>query len=212
MLTTPKMTTLYKEIQKKLFYMIPEKWDKVYLYASVIEGINKLETGEMFFYYFPKGLLKKDPVNVYEVPAKFNINEMEYFKLADELYGIIKELRKAFIDINEKAWSNITISIENFKFIVEYNYEDLANSAYTSYDRHIIWRYKYLKTGINTYNRKERKIIMEYLQNIQYAKEKVDIYTEGIYNNPIHNAIHYDREEKINNEKDNQIQKNQIID
>jgi len=53
---------------------------------------------------------------------------------------------------------------------------------------------------------------MEYLQNIQYAKEKVDIYTEGIYNNPIHNAIHYDREEKINNEKDNQIQKNQIID
>ena len=53
-----------------------------------------------------------------------------------------------FIDINEKAWSNITISIENFKFIVEYNYEDLANSAYTSYDRHIIWRYKYLKTGL----------------------------------------------------------------
>ena len=32
----------------------------------------------MYFYYLPKGLLRKKPVNVYEVPKRFNINENEY--------------------------------------------------------------------------------------------------------------------------------------
>ena len=103
MTTTLKMKRLYNEIQQKLFYMIPEKWDRIYLYASVIEGMNNLETGEMFFYYFPKGILKKDPINVYEVPIKFNIEDSKYFKLADELYGVIKKLREEYYEINKKA-------------------------------------------------------------------------------------------------------------
>ena len=197
MLATPKMKQLYKEIQNKLFYMIPEKWDRIYLYASVIEGINHLETGEMFFYYFPKGILKKDPVNVYEVPNKFNIDDTKYFKLADELYGVIKQLRKEYIDINDKAWSNVTIAIENFKFIIEYDFDDLKNSPYSSYDRHILFRYKYLKTSINTYSKKERNIIMNYLDNMQYVKEDKDTYVEAIYQVAAHNVIDYNKEEDI---------------
>lgn len=197
MLATPKMKQLYKEIQNKLFYMIPEKWDRIYLYASVVEGINHLETGEMFFYYFPKGILKKDPVNVYEVPNKFNIDDTKYFKLADELYGVIKQLRKEYIDINDKAWSNVTIAIENFKFIIEYDFDDLKNSPYSSYDRHILFRYKYLKTSINTYSKKERNIIMNYLDNMQYVKEDKDTYVEGIYQVAAHNVIDYNKEESI---------------
>ena len=92
MLVTPKIKLMYKEIQKKLFYMLPEKWDSVYLYASIIEHA-KLQTGEMFFYYIPRGVLRKNPVNVYEVPSRFNIEEEEYLKLADKLYEKIKELR-----------------------------------------------------------------------------------------------------------------------
>ena len=55
MLNTIRLRKIYSEIQNKLFYLIPEKWNKVYLYASVIKQLNNLETGEMFFYYFPKG-------------------------------------------------------------------------------------------------------------------------------------------------------------
>lgn len=32
---------LYSEIQKKLFYIIPEKWESIYLYASVIDSVGK---------------------------------------------------------------------------------------------------------------------------------------------------------------------------
>ena len=55
-----KIREIYIEIQKQLFYMIPEKWDKLYLYSSIITHPSHLETGEMFFYYLPKGLLKRN--------------------------------------------------------------------------------------------------------------------------------------------------------
>lgn len=194
MYTTPRMKKLYSEIQQKLFYMIPEKWDKIYLYASVAEGINKLETGEMYFYYFPKGILKKDPVNVYEVPNKFNIDDTKYFKLADELYGIIKRLRVEYINMNDKAWSNVIISIENFKFKVEYGFEDFKNSQYSSYDRHIIFRYMYLNTSINTYNKKERNMIESYMQGMHFRNEEKEIYIEPIYKIEQKNIIDYHKE------------------
>ena len=83
---TKNIRKIYEEIQRKLFYMIPEKWEEVYLYASVIERLGSLQTGELFFYYVPKGLIKRKPVNVYEIPSKFNIPEEEYLKLVEILY------------------------------------------------------------------------------------------------------------------------------
>ena len=91
--TTRKIKEIYEDIQKKLFYMIPEKWDELYLYASVIERFGKVETGELFFYYIPKGILRKNPINVYEIPTKFNLEEGEYLRLVELLYDTIKGLR-----------------------------------------------------------------------------------------------------------------------
>ncbi len=227
---TPEIKELYKEIQEKLFSMIPEKWDRIYLYASILEGINHLETGEMFFYYFPKGILKKDPVNVYEVPNKFNLDEQEYFQLADELYGVIKKLRKECEVVNGKKWGNLTISVENFQFKIEYDYQDLKESPYNSYERHLIWRYEYLEIGVNTYNRKDRKIIEEYRQNKPYRQEQKDTYIEGIYQVQKPRSIDYEKEnsfrptekqdlaspilsieEQIKQEQTKEEQRNQIL-
>ena len=55
--------------------MIPEKCDEVYLYATVIVDDENEESGEMFFFYYPKGIIRKRPVNVYEIPSRFNIEE-----------------------------------------------------------------------------------------------------------------------------------------
>ena len=46
----------------------------------------------LFFYYLPKGILKKRFINVYEVPKRFNINEEQYLKIVEELELIIKIL------------------------------------------------------------------------------------------------------------------------
>ena len=67
---TKKIKEMYEDIQKRILYMIPEKWDKMYLYSSVMDRIDRQKTGELFFYYIPKGIFKKNPVNVYEIPRK----------------------------------------------------------------------------------------------------------------------------------------------
>lgn len=204
MLVNSKIRELYDKIQKQLFYMIPEKWDKVYLYASVLDHYNNVQTGEMFFYYYPKSMLKKNPVNVYEVPNKFNIDETAYLKLAEKLYEEIKLLRATLVKIGEKPWTNITISIKDFKFNVEYNYEDLINSNYTSYDRHLIWRYKYLDIPLSSYSKKDRKMVEKYLSEEEYHNKNITTYNEGIFKLPVSNIIEYNKQENIKEEQTNE--------
>ncbi len=216
---TQKIREMYEDIQRKLFYMIPEKWDKLYLYSSVIEQLGKVETGELFFYYIPKGILRRNPVNVYEIPSKFNIEESNYLKLVEILYGTIKKLREEFRKTDQELWSNLTISIENMKFKVEYDYENLQSSRYDSYEKHIIWRYNYLGLDVEHLPKEERKILKRYLEESQmYEKPKKETYEEGIYIKNIENMVDFstDSYESTQNveyvaTKDNKISKNQIL-
>lgn len=203
MLNNNRLKNIYSKIQTKLFYMIPEKWEKIYLYASIIDEQNSKEKGEMFFYYFPKGILKKNPINVYEIPSKFNIEEEAYMKLVNKLYDQIKELKKEYEDAGEKLWTNITISIEGFKFNIEYNYEDLSKSKYKNYDRHIIWKYKYLQLPLESFNKKDRNIIENYIINERFENKETKKHTESMYKKDVHNIIEYDKkyDDEYNNEE-----------
>lgn len=184
MLVDPKVQKIYREIQRQLFYMIPEKWNKVYLYSSIIERPNNLETGELYFYYVPKGVLKKNPVNVYEIPIKFSIDENEYLKLVDKLYCEIKKLQKLTNELEAKKWNSIVISIADFKFNVEYRYEDLIHFNFSSYEKHIIFRYKYLNLPFNSFNKNEKGVISRYLNLETRSKLNVREYSEAMYEMP----------------------------
>ena len=91
--SSKRIKKIYEEIQKKIFYAVPGKWDELYLYASIIDRLGEVQTGEMYFYFMPKGILKRKFINVYEVPSKYDIEENEYMKLVDLLYDEIKQLR-----------------------------------------------------------------------------------------------------------------------
>ena len=216
---------VFEEIQKKLFYMIPEKWESIHLYAAIIEKPFKKPLGEMYFYYFPKGILKKDPVNVYEIPTLFNIDEQNYNELIDRLYNDVKKLRKIAEEKHPNLWSNITITIENCKFKIEYDYTDLSkNDVFTDYERHVIWRYKNLNIDLELESKQDRYIINKYLNyiNVTDLPETVE-YIEGIYINPVNNIIDYEKtmtieaalamkkeSENKNNKKDSKEKKNFI--
>lgn len=182
MICPKSLKMAHEELQQKIFMMLPEKWDRLYLYASVIDHFNNLQTGEMFFFYYPRGVLKKRPINVYEVPIKFNIDEKQYFRLADELYASIKKLRKECIDNHEKRWTNMTISIEKLKYKVEYSYDDLNVSEFDSNARHLIWGYKYLGTPYESFNKKEREIIDRYEKS---KKEPIKVFELPLYKREI---------------------------
>ena len=201
---TRNIKELYEDIQRRIFKMIPEKWDSLYLYASVMEG--QKETGEMFFYYIPKGIFKKKPVNVYEIPSKFNIDESEYLKLVDNLYAKIKDLRQEFkkLELGE-TWSNVTIIIHNARFMVEYDYEDLKDNPLSSYERHVIWRCKYLGISFEQLNKEEKDILRKYASGPKILA-RVERYEAGIYIKDLNNVITYDTQGKtdVNNEEANE--------
>ena len=179
-----KIEEKYIKIQKKIYYMIPEKWDKLYLYCSILDTMdNEGKTGELYFYYTPKSILKKNIVNVYEIPTKFNLDEKEYLKLVNELYILIKELRqemKQDVLADIENWSSMTIVIKNSKFKVEFDYTDLSNDNLDSYKRHIIWRYNYLEIALEKMNKKEKEIINSYLLGAKTLKKK-ESYEVGVY-------------------------------
>jgi len=216
---TKKIKEIYEIIQKMLFYMIPEKWDKLYLYSSVMDMPDGQKTGELYFYYIPKGILKKKPVNVYEIPNKFNLEENEYLKLVKMLYEKIKQLREEFRKSETGTiWSNITITIQNLKFKVEYNYEDLENSDFNSYERHIIWRYQNLGIGPEQVSKKDKEILNRYLLGAKTI-DRHEEYEMGIYIKDIENMVAYndttqyekETSQKIEEIETKKVKKNQIL-
>lgn len=201
---TKQIKEIYEEIQRKLLYLIPEKWEAIYLYSSVIENGKKEPTGELFFYYIPKGIFRKNPVNVYEVPSKFNIDEKQYLDLVEKIYDDIKLLRETFKKLASKEdemWSNLTISITNMKFKAEYSYEDLVNNAFNSYERHVIWRYKYLGIGPEQVSKKDKEILFRYFNGARTLAETEE-YNAGIYiEQDTKNIIEYNtQEDEIEND------------
>jgi len=204
-----KVREIHKEIQQNIIKMIPERYKKVCLYASFSD--KEFKAGEMFFYYFPNGILKKNPINVYEIAEMFDFEEEQYRKLENRLYESIKKLREFFIGIRKKPWTNITITIDGTKYIVEYNYDNLSQSEFNNYDRHIIWRYKYLRVPIESYTKKEREIVRRYFDSEEYKKTKTISYQESVSDIQVNRSTIYDsvenheayaRSEEIKKEKE----------
>lgn len=216
---TKKIKEIYEDIQRKIYYMIPEKWDKFYLYSSVLdEKDSEGKTGELFFYYIPKGILKKRPVNVYEIPSRFNLEEAEYLKLVEILYQRIKDLRNEFKKSESKEiWTNLTMSIHNLKFRVDYDYTDLLNSEFSSYERHVIWRSEHLNISENQLSKTEKEIINRYKLSARTLVRQ-EHYDTGIYIQDIENMVTYstqndenNNEEEIEENSYNKKHKNQIL-
>ena len=192
---TKKVKEIYEDIQRKLFYMIPEKWEKLYLYSSVLDQPDQEgKTGELFFYYIPKGIFKKKPVNVYEIPTKFNLDENQYLRLVQILYGKIKELRQEFRKSEtQDIWTNLTMSIQSLRFKVEYDYTDLNHSDFSSYERHVIWRYENLGIGEEQISKEDKDILKRYHLGARTLAKK-EHYDSGIYIRDIENVIAYSNE------------------
>ena len=170
-----QVNDLYKDIQDLLYKLVPEKFRRLYLYASIINGKN----GEMFFYYFPRTLLKSNAVNCYDIPDKFGIDENSYNENLNSLFNLIRRLYV----IQKGAWTNITIKFEGRIFTVEYHFNDLVNS---------IWCSKYLNIPEEKFSKAERKLIENYVEE---STRKPIVYTEELEHSSIFEDVEDDDEE-----------------
>ena len=118
----------------------------------------------------------------------------------------IKKLRKEYIAINGALWTNIVISIADYTFKVEYGFENLATSPYSNYDRHLVFRYKYLKTGLNSYSKREKQMVLDYIDKEENSNRKVDVYEESLYATPNKNLVNFEKDAPTKSRKEERME------
>lgn len=185
---------LYIKIQDHLFEMIPESWKTVFLHTSILDIPNQIPRGDLFVYYIPKGILKRKPVNCYEVPSLFDIDEEDYSRLIMSLYNIIKKLRDSYAKYRKHRFTTVDIVCSNKKFMITYGFENLLNSNYSLEEMHLIWRYENLKIDLDSLNRNDRKILEDYIQEARVSlPKKQEIVETPLYERPAQATVDYER-------------------
>ena len=198
MQSIPNIKVFYTRIQHQLYNLIPEKWESIYLYASITKGKNNKETWEMYFYYTPKGFIKRNAINVYEVPNRFNVDEQQYIRLVDNLCNTIKKLYVEYKETYEKEWSSLVISLKDSQFLVEYSNDMAFNIKYSSEERHLIFQYRYLNIPMQHFNGYQRVCIQKFLDDMEY-REVCDRYFEYVKDLNLRNYIEYEKDDEIEN-------------
>lgn len=186
---TDKALEIASQIQELIYYIIPEKWKNIELYVSMPD--SRIRKGELFFYYLPNSIFKRQYINCYEVPYMFNISEKEYSDIMSKLYNKFMILKEE-LNKNNRQVEEIYVHITKEKYVYEIatdnvrlrkeNIENNMLNLFTSYENHIIWRY--LNLGIFPDDRKEKKIIGRYLDtniaDLLNEKIEFDIIEENI--------------------------------
>lgn len=93
------------------------------------------------------------------------------------------------------------MSIQGLKFKVEYDYTDLNHSYFSSYERHVIWRYENLGIGEEQVSKQDKDILKAYHLGAKTLTRK-EHYDAGIYIQDIENVIAYSTEDYTTNEKE----------
>ena len=161
---TDKALEIASQIQELIYYIIPEKWKNIELYISMPDmGIRK---GELFFYYLPNSIFKRQYINCYEVPYMFNISEKEYSDIMSKLYNKFMILKEE-LNKNNRQVEEIYVHITKTNYMMEIATDNLVLKRkdirrnmlmlYSSYENHIIWRY--LNLNILPDEKKEKEII-----------------------------------------------------
>ncbi|MGP4079139.1 immunity protein YezG family protein [Pseudalkalibacillus sp. R45] len=151
---TKEMEKLYQSIGSTVIELIPEQWEKVYIYGQVEE-----DNGQVFFYYLPIG--ESEYIYSLDIEDHFDIDD-EYFNLKNyELLQQFQLLRKEFERNNQELWSGVTFIIDhNGNFKINYDYDDSERGAY---ENKVIWEYRYL--NIRPEDEWEQKVINSYLKD-----------------------------------------------
>lgn len=154
---TIKMGEIYGVIANKVNDIIPDKWEKIYLYGEVLD-----DSREVYFYF--KSLTSKDLVYGHDIPIIYNVDKRMYRQLLRELISSIVDLYNEYKDNNESVWTNLTFLLDNTgKFNIKYNYDDVLKSEFTATERQIIWEYEIL--GVEPEVQQYKDMINKYLES-----------------------------------------------
>ena len=88
-----------------------------------------------------------------------------------DLFDCLADLNKEYAVNFEKVWTNLTFILEsNGKFNIKYNYDDVLNSGYRSYETQKIWMYEVM--GVEPTDEEGKALIQRYLKSKEKEMQK----------------------------------------
>ena len=146
---TKKMRDIYGEIANKLYEIIPDKWNKIYLYGEVLADYR-----EVYFYF--ESMTSNDIVYGHDIPRTYNVDKKKYRQLSRELTKYVLDLNIEYKEKNDIVWTNVTLLLDSSgKFNIKFNYDDILKSSFSSGERQVIWEHEVLKIEMTNENHKE---------------------------------------------------------
>lgn len=145
----------YQKIAEHLNEMIPSQWEKIVLYAEILD-----DSADIYFYFTTPN--NSNYLFSHYIPEHFDVSEEIYDQLLIELQELFEELKEEFKLGNQDIWTNLTLKLENTgKFSIDYIDDDVLSSELDDLQRRDVWKYQ--KLGILPADEKDRKLIEEYL-------------------------------------------------
>ncbi|MCY7949286.1 immunity protein YezG family protein [Bacillus inaquosorum] len=151
---TVKIGELYQKIAEYLNEMIQSQWEKIVLYAEILD-----DSADIYFYFTTSN--NSDYLYSHNIPEQFNVSEEIYDQLLIELQELFEELKEEFKLGNQDIWTNLTLKLENTgKFSIDYNYDDVLSSELDDLQRRDVWKYQYL--GILPKDEDDKEFVINY--------------------------------------------------
>lgn len=154
---TEPSNEVYQEILNTINEIIPVEWKNVLLYAEILNDSREV-------YFFFNTNKQQEYIYSHDIPDIFEVDENIYDDLLINLQDSFKKMRDEFKINDQKTWTNLTLRLKNRnQFSIVFNYDDISNSHYNTYQRMAIWEYENL--GILPKKEEDRKIVLEFTKN-----------------------------------------------
>ncbi len=148
---------VYQEILNTINEIIPVDWENVLLYAEILDDSREV-------YFFFNTNKQQEYIYSHDIPDIFEVSENIYDDLLINLQDSFKKLRDEFKINEQKTWTNLTLKIKNRnRFTIDFNYDDVLNSHYNTYQRMAIWEYENL--GYLPEDEEDKEAVLNYIKN-----------------------------------------------
>ncbi|TYS31220.1 immunity protein YezG family protein [Bacillus pumilus] len=152
-----KIEENYKEIAAIINEMIPVEWDKVWMYAEIVD-----DSLEVNFYFCNSD--SEELIYGHNIPEKYSVSNSIYKKLLLKLLHTLENLKKEYIKNGFGDWSTAIIKMEQpGKFSIEYGYEDIYSLGIDGDQRIAVWEYE--KFGFLPDDQEDKEAVLNYLKN-----------------------------------------------
>ncbi|WP_111292589.1 immunity protein YezG family protein [Bacillus safensis] len=147
----------YKRIAEIINEMIPVKWDKVWMYAEIID-----DSSEVNFYFCNPG--NEELIYGHDISEMYSVSNSIYKELLLKLLHSFEDLKKKYVNSGFEEWSTAILKMEQQgKFSIEYGYENIYSIGINGDQRIAVWEYETF--GFLPDDEEDKEAVLNYIKN-----------------------------------------------